>query len=948
MKSVIIPYSKDLIEEVYNHLVFKGKDYSNNIVVFPGRRPAHFLRKYISHKLKSAAIPPEIFSIDEFISSLNTKVTRKLEPIDAVAILYKINQGISNYGQPFGKSGMSPDEFFQLGQRIFDDIEELYIECVEPLKIRDIGYISGIDIPQKSVEFLQTIFTFYSQFYKICKESGYSTRSIQYRDAADTLSDISINRPIIFAGFFALSKSENVIFKGLSSTDNVTFIFQQGSGIDEILKEFNIEPLNVLPENKPQYHFYKSPDTHGQVFALSSLLNSDRGTIYQAPTDDINSVIVLPSTDTLFALYNHVLTPMGEDNYNISMGYPLIRTPLYSFINSLIEVITSSNEDRIYVPDYLKFVLHPYTKNIYFYGSLQATKGRADITRIIFHRISDWFTRNRAKMFVSLNDLENDKNLIEDIIKYLDTDITSDDIKNHLKAIHDQTIRKFITFINTQDFANKTIEILTYIYDHSTAKVHPFFYPFSEAFISSLNIISNSLFGELSFHHVSGYFNLFKKFINTRRIPFEGTPLKGIQTLGVLETRNLKFKNVYVLDMNEGVIPHSNDNSLIPLRVKKALGLPIYKDNVRLIEYYLDILFKGAEKVHLFYVENSKTEPSRFIERLLWERQKEAGRIEIPESIESIQYNIELTTQLPKPIIKTKEVVDFLRDFSYSPTALDTYLRCEQQFYYHYVLGLKEREEMSGNIERMDIGSLVHAGLKEYFTPFVGKKLTPQSIELDSVDEIIDKIFNVLYGYDLSGAVYLLKHQIIYQLRRFLEFYQIPKLCNSHYIIGLEKPYKAHWNGFNLNGKIDRIDRCNGRINIIDYKTSSRETYLNIRFIGLEPLKTDNINQSNRHIITDNIKSIQLIFYTILYSTALNIDVDGIDCMFLLLGKSGINNSNDTIEKALFIDKGQREYYKTLTEIMLFLLREITDINIPFRSETMSCTNCVYTNICGV
>jgi hypothetical protein len=935
MKTHIIPHSTDLISEVYRHLISDGRDYSTNIVVFPGRRPAHFLRKYIANILKTAVIPPQIFSIDEFIETLYPEVRRKLEPIDASAILYKINQSVK---QPFGKSGMSPDEFFQLGLRIFNDIEELYIEGIEPLKIRDIGYTSDLFIPQKSLENLQTLFTFYSEFYKICEEKGYSTRSIAYRAVAAMLTVNPINQPIILAGFFALTKSEKVIIKTLSSSDNAVIIFQQGTGIDDILKELNLQSLNPIAEAKPQYHFYKSPDTHGQVFALSAILKDVKY--------DIDTVIVLPSSDTLFALYNHALTPLGGDNYNISMGYPIVRTPLYSFINSLIDVVSSMNEDRLYIPDYLKFVLHPYTKNIFFYGSRSATEGRADITRIIFHRITEWFTHNRARMFVSLNDIEMDKTLNDDIIKYLDTDITSDDIKNHLKTIHDQTIRKFMSFADTQDFAKKTIEILTYIYDHSTAKLHPFFYPFSEAFINSLNIISNSLLGEISFHNISGYFNLFRKFISSRRIPFEGTPLQGIQVLGVLETRNLRFKNVFVLDVNEGIIPYSSDISLIPLKVKNALGLPNYKDNERLTEYYLDVLFKGAEQVHLFYVESAKVEPSRIIERLLWERQKEEGYLDISEYIKTIQYKIVLTGSTPKDINKTKEVFDFLKDFSFSPTALDTYLRCEHQFYYQYVLGLREREEISGNIERMDIGSLVHSGLMEYFTPFVGKKITPETIVLNRVDEIIDRIFRDLYGADLSGAVYLLRHQIIYQLRRFLEFYQIPRLSHSHYIIGLEKTYKTNWNGFRINGHIDRIDRCNGRINIIDYKTSSRESYLNIRFKGLEPLKINNIDQSNRHIITDNIKSIQLLFYMILFSAVEDIDVDNIECMFLLLGKSGISNSSD-IEKTLFFNQEQRDYFKILSDVMLFLLNEITDLNIPFRAETTACSNCSYTFICG-
>lgn len=973
MQTLLIPYSSSLIDEVYNHLIpddSNPKDYSNNIVVFPGRRPAHFLRKVIAEKARSATIPPLIYSIDEFVKSFYSETTRRIEAIDAAAILYKINET-----NPYGMTGaheLSPDEFFQIGLRIFNDIEELYIEGVEPYKIKDIGEISGVDIPPKSYSNLQTLFTFYTEFYKICKEQGYSTRSIQYRDAAEILKTLPIVKPIIFAGFFALTWSERSIFKSLMKTDNSVFLFQEGIGISDLLKDLDITSSKPLSSDKPKYFFYKSPDTHGQIFALNKLINSSKN------LPDINSVIVMPQSDTLFALYNHVLTPLGEENYNISMGYPLYRTPIYSFINSLTELIISMNDDRLYVPDYLKFVLHPYTKNIYFsppthpdkeylsqpvqsdkeYLSQPAQsdkeylKDRADITRIIFHKIQDWFTQNRSMLFVTLNDIENNEDLLIEIEK-VEPSITANDIKAHLKAIHDQTIRKFLAFENTRDFAIKTIEILVYIYENSTANRHPFFYPFNDAFINSLTMISNSLFGDISFHHISGYFNLFKKFINLRRVPFEGAPLKGLQVLGALESRNLRFKCVYILDMNEGIMPSNKEDSSIPLKVKNALGLSTYKDNERLIEYYLDILCKGAEAVHLFYVENVNKEPSRFIEKLLWEREFDQGRLDIP--VHGVQYKMDLSIKPVSDIPKTSSIIDFLlNEFSYSASALDTYLRCELQFYYQYVLRLREREEASGRIEKIDIGLLVHEGLYKYFLPFKDRKLTPSEFDLKRLDEIIGNLFNFYYGSDLSGSVYLLKRQIIYQLRRFLEYYQIPRLdSGSHYIIGLEERLQTIWNGFKLKGQIDRIDRCNGRINIIDYKTSSSIDYLKIRFKGLDLLSNQGINQSNRHIISDNIKSLQLLFYNILYSNALNTDKNIIDCMFLLLGKSGLGKSDNAIEKILFSNQREREYFNILSDIMLFLLKEITDPKIPFRAETRVCSipqagsNCLYINICG-
>ncbi|MBF0486888.1 MAG: hypothetical protein HQK98_01880 [Nitrospirae bacterium] len=53
----IAPHS-GLIDEVLANLTGKGGDYSGNIVVFPGKRPSHFLRKAIGKRRESAFIPP--------------------------------------------------------------------------------------------------------------------------------------------------------------------------------------------------------------------------------------------------------------------------------------------------------------------------------------------------------------------------------------------------------------------------------------------------------------------------------------------------------------------------------------------------------------------------------------------------------------------------------------------------------------------------------------------------------------------------------------------------------------------------------------------------------------------------------------------------------------------------------------------------------------------------
>jgi hypothetical protein len=192
---------------------------------------------------------------------------------------------------------------------------------------------------------------------------------MRYQFAAGKIDESVFDRfeCIIFAGFFALTKAEKTLFKKLFPSDNTVFIFQEGVGLYEKLKDLGITcESGGKGAVEPEIHFYSSPDTHGQVLALGKILGTKLET--GDPLDE-KTVIVLPSSETLFPLVRQGLSIVPEDAYNVSLGYPLHRTPVFGFLNNLMELVNSMDGDRIYIPDYLKFVLHPYTKNIYFRAS---------------------------------------------------------------------------------------------------------------------------------------------------------------------------------------------------------------------------------------------------------------------------------------------------------------------------------------------------------------------------------------------------------------------------------------------------------------------------------------------------------------------------------------------------------------------------------------------------
>ncbi len=939
MNTLVIQTEESLIEKIIPHLKASNRDYSSNLVVFPGRRPSHFLRKAIAERVKGAFVPPVVFSMDEFIDYVYeaSQSRRKLDAIDASAILYEIQTRLS---KPFGGINFkTPDSFFPIGLKIYQDIEELYIEKTDAQRVKGIEQYTNAAIPAEGMERLESLSAFYEEFYKVVESAGFSTRSVRYRSASEMIDKAKINnfQQMIFAGLYAFTESERVLFKKLLSQDNTLFIFQQGTGLKKSLANLgiNIEDKETA-DIDTEIHFYSSPDTHGQVYALNKALETR---LNNKRLLNEKTAIVLPSSETLFPLLHQGLSVIDEKDYNISLGYPLYRTPIFGFLNNLMELITSMDENRLYIPDYLKFVLHPYTKNIFYNNSTEAA-------RIIIHTLEESFAKHQEKTFLTLSEIENNKDLYKNIKNRISEskpkgEIDNEGIRKHLRYIHNNTIEKFLSFKNVGYFSERCIELLTFIFNNSTARLHPLFHPFSESFLSLLNAVSLSLMKDISFTDMSGYFSFFKRHIMNSYTPFEGSPIKGLQVIGFLETRNLKFDTVFVMDVNEEVLPSTKkEDTFLPLRVRKMLGIPTYQDRDRLSAYYFETLLKGAKEAHLFFIENNNKERSRFVEKLIWGIQKKDKTID-KDYIKTIQYKVSLKNSSPAEITKTENMIGFLKGFTYSASSVNKYLKCQLSFYYAHVLKLSKKEDVSGDIDKKGIGSIVHEILSEYFSRRINHKLKETDININEIELHADDIFKKNYGENLFGAVYLLKKQIKKRLKELLRGYYIPMIKEKPLtILGSEvKIPLVSIDSFKITGQLDNIEKRGDKVCIIDFKTASSNNYLEINLDKLEP--------DNRDSWSDAIGSLQLPFYLMLYSNYKEAKIKDLNGMFLLLGRSLINNE---IELPLCDDSDVEGVYKTMQDIILSLLREIIDINFPFKpaqNKEKICPSCDFRYICG-
>jgi hypothetical protein len=950
-RALLLRPGADLIAEVGREIIdFKAtaqgnmRDFSAISVVFPGKRPGHFLRKVLAERIGGPFIPPKIYSIETFIAHLYHdelgKTDAELSEIDAAAMLFEIHKSATSAWES-GKFE-TLDGFLPLALKLFGELEELHLANQPANKIRS---------ATASIEFagLASLYNYYERFYATLAARGIASRAMQYREIADRIGAIELRgcEKLLVAGFFALTNTERVIFNSLGSREHCTMLFQDGPQIGRHLKLLDISPEKTGAESAPPKICYvASPDTHGQIFALAASLreSAQPGHVNESAKTvgmphriiDERTVIVVPAAESLFPLVHHALAQFEEDSYNISLGYPVARTPVFSFLMTVTEVVRTMHNSMIYVPAYLKFALHPYTKNI-------KLGKRADVTRMIFHAAEDAFAASPSQTFLSLEEIERGEWLDDAAagIAAAEPKLTVEELRAHLTAIHNRTVRKLMAFSSLADFAQKCIEVLEYVYDESTAGLHPLFKRFAETLLTELQVISVSMLAKERFAAPAGYFAFLSGLIANSRVPFEGTPLRGLQTLGFLETRSISFDRVYVLDSNEGILPASTQTDLLlPQGVRQSLGLQTYKDAEEITEYYFGRLLRGAKEVVLYYAVNDRKEPSRFIEKLIWSEQQKAASLK-HDPAASVRYTASLGDRAPLPVEKSTAVVEYLRKRSYSPSALDEYLRCQLRFYYHYALGLKEREEIDGDVDQTDIGKVVHAVLKQFFEPWKGRVLDSNAFDLKALSALVDREFALHCGSEPEGAKFLLKEQILKRVTAFVDEFQRQAADAADVTVQeLEWNVKGKIHSFSFEGRIDRVEQAGDELWILDFKTGRNIKHLKIDFARLDP--------ADRQTWGEAIGSLQLPMYAALVAQTRGLAPEAVHCAYVLLGKQDLDGKS----LVLPIEEGPERgaSIRIVDEILEKLVREIADPMQPFNPPDdlrNTCPRCPYRTICG-
>ena len=829
-------------------------DLDQVFVVFNNRRSGIHMKEFFKQR-NGTLFMPRIMGIDDLVEMLGDKkiIPNEFLLFELFAIHQKMNEGKPEADRKFETF----EEFIQFAEMMLADFSAIDLYCVDAAglfgNIKDLKTIGEWDVtgkplsPQqkKYLAFYKSLYTYYTTLRERLGAKNQAYSGMAYRAVAEDIDNRADSLPcskIYFVGFNALSKSEEAIIRafvnrkiGSVITDGDDYYF---SNPDQEAGHFLRKHSDLYDNKEDGYteHFGEKKVIHIVDCPEKVLQTKYAGRILEQmfPKKDSNeedaadkasateeTALVLADEGLLIPMLNAL--PEGVEHANVTMGFPFTSTSVHSFAEKLIALFSSQKDGKWYHKTLSDFLSDHVTSLL-----LQAD----NLHQIIVDKIAKDKMIYATKEYVLGGLLSQIPDAQEKLGWLFECEPTVDSLFNALRRLADQ-LRNENIFEND----NKEFEAM--------------------ASLAEMVVYLEGLQQEYGyFDSLSTFEKLYSRLAKRRTISFKGEPLKGLQVLGMLETRNLDFNRIVMLSVNEGQLPSGrSDNTLIPYSLKRHFGLPTYVEKDAVYAYHFYRLLQRANEVYLLFCSSSEGsnngEPSRYIMQIRTELKSKYPNIEVVNEVLSACSTAPIEKFLPVPE-KDKSVLDRLHAMAdseekdakkqkgLSPTALSNYIDCPLRFFYDNVLMIREQDDLNDDIGNAELGTCVHKVLENIYKEFVGQKVDPASlvqakanVETLVNDELAKTLNNGVFGEGRNHFYSVVAQK---QVKQFLDK-EIEFLKNHTVeIISLEldegfrypielsfdstKDQKANTIKIYLSGKADRIDCVDHKtIRIVDYKT---------------------------------------------------------------------------------------------------------------------------------
>ena len=827
------PFLQLVAHDLYTKI---GNDLSRTVLVFPNKRANLFFNEYLAEESDQPIWSPAAMSISDLLQKLS--VQKAGDPIRLVCELYKVFKEetgsretlddfyfwgellISDFDD-VDKNMVDADKLFSNLQdlkNLMDDYEFLDEEQEEAIRqfFQNFSIERRTELKEKFISLWDKLGIIYHRYRENLAELGIAYEGMLYRNVIEQLDTDRLKYDkYVFVGFNVLNKVEKEFFQKLQKAGKAMFywdydlfytqrISKHEAG--EFIKRNLIDFPNELPESyfdifrKPKKIRYISASTENAqarfLFSQTAQMGSEK-----------ENAIVLCNEALLLPVLHSI--PQDVQNVNITMGFPLAQTPVYSFINAAMELQTNGyrpDTGRFTYEAVSKILKHPYTRQL----SDHATRLERELTKT-------------NRFYPLPSELKKD-----DFLTILFTP------QSNIRELCDYLLRliKNISILYRKE--GEYDDIFNQLYRESIFQSH--------LKINRLYSLIES--GELSVR-TDTLKRLITKVLTASNIPFHGEPAIGLQIMGVLETRNLDFRNLIMLSLNEGQLPKAGgESSFIPYNLRKAFGMTTIEHKNAVYAYYFYRLIQRAENITLLYNTSSdglnRGEESRFMLQLLVEGPHEITR-EYLEAGQSPQNTLEIQIEkTPEILRRLYRAYDTAQPESVilSPSALNTYLDCRLRFYYRYVAGLKTPDEVSAEIDSALFGTIFHLSAQLAYTDLTanGKMIQREDLERLLRDEIklqgyVDQAFKQeLFKVapeekpEYNGVQLINSKVIVSYLKQLL---RNDLQYTPFEMVAMEKKVSEKITiqtalgplTLRLGGTIDRMDAKEGTLRIVDYKT---------------------------------------------------------------------------------------------------------------------------------
>lgn len=834
-------FLKLVAADLYKHT--KG-NLAHTAVVFPNKRAGLFFNEYLAQESDSPIWSPAYVSISELFRSLSPWEVG--DPVKLVCELYKIFRRET-------QSTETLDDFYFWGEMLISDFDDADKNKVDTDKLfsnlQDLRNIMDdytfIDDEQEEAirQFFQnfsierrtalkerfiSLWDVLGNIYKGFRESlasqNIAYEGMMYRHVIEHLDvDKLPYEKYVFVGFNVLNKVEHTLFTQLKDAGKAVFYWdydefymkenrqavthEAGEFIRRNLRDFPSPLSGELFKNlsKPkEVHYIASSTENAQARYLPQWIRNNLTTPEKETAVVLcNEALLQPVLHSLPAEIKHV---------NITMGFPLSQTPVYSFLIALLELHTHGfnfKSGRYTFQSVVTLLKHPYTQQL---------TGQAEL-------LEKELTRNN-RFYPLPGELGKDEFLTR-----LFTPLSGN---LNLCIRLSETLQQVAGIYQANTSGTEDTDAFNQLYRESLFKAYTTINRFRTLIEEDELTVQSETFRRL-----------LVKVLSATNIPFHGEPAIGMQVMGVLETRNLDFRHLVLLSVNEGQLPKSGgDSSFIPYNLRKAFGMTTIEHKIAVYAYYFYRLLQRAERITLIYNTSSdglnRGEWSRFMLQFLIEWPHPITR-QFLEAGQSPQGTSPITVEKTPDVMRRMQSLFDVRanpKAKFSPSALNYYLDCPLKFYYRYVAGLSAPDEVSAEIDSATFGSIFHYAAEHIYKDLTthGKVINKEALETllrnevklqDYVDTAFKKLFfNVpqnekpeYNGVQLINSAVIARYlkQLLQNDLRYAPFTFIASEMEVDEPIDIQTPKGVIKS--RIGGIIDRMDSKDGTLRIVDYKT---------------------------------------------------------------------------------------------------------------------------------